>query len=390
MNSKSYQDQNFKGISLENWRSHPFNRTAFSNIERILPIAIIEKGNNSSNTKIKYENLSLLSFTNKYQEKQTIKDFLKKNLSDNFVIIKEGNKVYEWFNKNEQKNKQHILFSVSKSLTGLAIGLLIENNLIDINKKITFYIPEVENSAYNEATVKHLLNMTISTNFKEEYLDRSGLFNLYRQATGFNPKSTDNKIGLKEFLKLMPKSQNPHGTIYQYCSPNTDLLGWIIERVTNKKYSEFFSEEIFQKCNPNFNAFITLDDEGSPRTAGGICMNINDLAKIAELVRCRGSVENKQIIKENTIAELIDYKAEHPWPSKEKGRLFSKGGYKSKWYQTGHKNKEICAIGIHGQWIWIDPIKEISIVMLSSRKTPLSITKDINFTLLCEEICKTL
>ena len=77
MNSKSYQDQNFKGISLENWRSHPFNRTAFSNIERILPIAIIEKGNNSSNTKIKYENLSLLSFTNKYHEKQTITDFLK-------------------------------------------------------------------------------------------------------------------------------------------------------------------------------------------------------------------------------------------------------------------------------------------------------------------------
>ena len=390
MTSKFYQDQNFKGVTLKNWRLYPFNRTAFSNIEKILPISIIEKGSNSSNTNIKYENLSSLSFTNKYQEKQIITDFLKKNLSDNFVIIKGGNKVYEWFNENEQKNKQHILFSVSKSLTGLATGLLIENNLIDINKKITFYIPEVENSAYDEATVKHLLNMTISTNFKEEYLDKSGLFNLYRQATGFNPKSTDNTIGLKGFLKLMPKSQNPHGTNYQYCSPNTDLLGWIIERVTNKKFSEFFSEEIFKKCNPDFNAFISLDDEGSPRTAGGICMNINDLAKIAELVRCRGSIENKQIIKESTIAELIDYKAEHPWASIEKGRLFPKGGYRSKWYQTGHNNKEICAIGIHGQWIWIDPIKEISIVMFSSRKMPLSITKDLNFTLLCEEICKTI
>ena len=390
MTSKSYQDQNFNGISLENWRSHPFNRTAFYNIEKILPITIIEKGSNSSNALSKHEDLSSLSFTNKYQEKQNITDFLQKSLSDNFVIIQRGNKVYEWFNENKQKNKQHILFSVSKSLTGLATGLLIENNLIDINKEITIYIPEVKNSAYDKATVKNLLDMTISTDFKEEYLDKSGLFNLYRQATGFNPKKIDTEIGLKGFLKLMPKSQNPHGNKYQYCSPNTDLLGWIIERVTNKKFSEFFSEEIFQKCKPNFNAFITLDDEGSPRTAGGICMNIEDLSKIAELVRCRGSVENKQIIKENTIAELIDYKAEHPWPSKEKGRLFSKGGYKSKWYQTGHKNKEICAIGIHGQWIWIDPIKEISIVMLSSRKTPLSITKDINFTLLCEEICKTL
>ena len=140
MTSKFYQDQNFKGVTLKNWRLYPFNRTAFSNIEKILPVSIIEKGNNSSNTNIKYENLSSLSFTNKYQERQIITDFLKKNLSDNFVIIKGGNKVYEWFNENEQKNKQHILFSVSKSLTGLATGLLIENNLIDINKKITFYI----------------------------------------------------------------------------------------------------------------------------------------------------------------------------------------------------------------------------------------------------------
>ena len=390
MTSKSYQDQNFNGISLENWRSYPFNRTAFYNIEKILPITIIEKGSNSSNALSKHEDLSSLSFTNKYQEKQNITDFLQKSLSDNFVIIQRGNKVYEWFNDNKQKNKQHILFSVSKSLTGLATGLLIENNLIDINKEITIYIPEVKNSAYDKATVKNLLDMTISTDFKEEYLDNFGLFNLYRQATGFNPKKIGTKIGLKGFLKLMPKSQNPHGNKYQYCSPNTDLLGWIIERVTNKKFSEFFSEEIFQKCKPNFNAFITLDDEGSPRTAGGICMNIEDLSKIAELVRCRGSIENKQIIKESTIAELIDYKAEHPWPSVEKGRLFPKGGYRSKWYQTGHSNKEICAIGIHGQWIWIDPIKEISIVMLSSRKTPLSITKDLNFTLLCEEICKTI
>jgi len=390
LTSEFYQDQKFENVSLENWRSYPFNRIAFSNIEKILPISIIKKGNNNSNTTFKYQDLSSLSFTNKYKENQNLTDFLKKNFCDAFVVIKQGNKIYEWFKENEQKDKQHILFSVSKSLTGLATGLLIENNLIDINKEITFYIPEVKNSAYDEATIKNLLDMTISTNFKEEYLDKSGLFNLYRQATGFNPKNIDTKIGLKGFLKLMPKSLDPHGTKYQYCSPNTDLLGWIIEKVTNKKYSEFFSEEIFQKCKPNFNAFITLDDEGSPRTAGGICMNIEDLSKIAELVRCRGSIENKQIIKENTIAELIDYKAEHPWPSVEKGRLFPKGGYRSKWYQTGHNNKEICAIGIHGQWIWIDPIKEISIVMFSSRKMPLSITKDLNFTLLCKEICITI
>ena len=375
-------------INLNNWRTHPYNRIAFSNIEKILPTSIIKKGINSVRFKNKFEDLKSLTFLNKYKEHQSLKEYLKKNFTDMFLVIKKGNKVFEWFSENQNSNKSHILFSISKSLTGLIAGVLIEKRLIDESKNITFYIPEVKNSAYDNATIRNLLDMTVSSNFHEEYLDKSGLFNLYRQATGFNPRDKDTKIGLKGFLKLIPKSHNTHGNNYQYCSPNTDLLGWIIERVTNKKFSEFFSEEIFQKCNPNFNAFVTLDNEGSPRTAGGICMNINDLAKIAELVRCRGSLENNQIIKENTIARLIDYKADYPWPSVERGRLFPKGGYRSKWYQTGHKNKEICAIGIHGQWIWVDQIKEVSIVMFSSRKTPLSLSKDINFSLLCEELCK--
>ena len=375
-------------INLNNWRTHPYNRIAFSNIEKILPTSIIKKGNNSVRFKNKFEDLKSLTFLNKYKEHQSLKEYLKKNFTDIFLVIKKGNKVFEWFSENQNSNKSHILFSISKSLTGLIAGVLIEKRLIDESKNITFYIPEVKNSAYDNATIRNLLDMTVSSNFQEEYLDKTGLFNLYRQATGFNPRDKDTKIGLKGFLKLIPKSHNTHGNNYQYCSPNTDLLGWIIERVTNKKFSEFFSEEIFQKCNPNFNAFVTLDNEGSPRTAGGICMNINDLAKIAELVRCRGSIENNQIIKENTIARLIDYKADYPWPSFERGRLFPKGGYRSKWYQTGNKNKEICAIGIHGQWIWIDQIKEVSIVMFSSRKTPLSLSKDINFSLLCEELCK--
>ena len=375
-------------INLNNWRTHPYNRIAFSNIEKILPTSIIKKGNNSVRFKNKFEDLKSLTFLNKYKEHQSLKEYLKKNFTDIFLVIKKGNKVFEWFSENQNSNKSHILFSISKSLTGLIAGVLIEKRLIDESKNITFYIPEVKNSAYDNATIRNLLDMTVSSNFQEEYLDKTGLFNLYRQATGFNPRDKDTKIGLKGFLKLIPKSHNTHGNNYQYCSPNTDLLGWIIERVTNKKYSEFFSDEIFQKCNPNFNAFVTLDNEGSPRTAGGICMNINDLAKIAELVRCRGSIENKQIIKENTIARLIDYKADYPWPSVERGRLFPKGGYRSKWYQTGNKNKEICAIGIHGQWIWVDQIKEVSIVMFSSRKTPLSLSKDINFSLLCEEVCK--
>jgi len=381
-------DNTNQGFSLSNWRTYPHNRIAFSNVKSILPVSIIKKGEKPKNIQSKLEDLSLLKFTNKYKEEIKITDFLQKSFSDSFLILKKGKKIFEWYNDLNLKNNQHILFSVSKSLTSLLAGILINKNLIKPNKEITFYIPEVRESAYKNSTIRNLLDMTVSSNFKEDYLDKTGLFKLYREATGFNPHSSKNRIGLKGFLELMPKSEINHGEKYQYCSPNTDLLGWIIERVTETKFSNLFASEIYQKCKPNDDAYVTLDHEGSPRTAGGICMTSNDLSKVAEMVRCKGSLEGKQIISEDVMSNLIDYKNKHPWPNKEVGRLFPKGGYRSKWYQSGLDNKEICAIGIHGQWIWIDPISEVSIVMFSSRKQPLSISNEKNFSLLCLEICK--
>ena len=47
-------------------------------------------------------------------------------------------------------------------------------------------------------------------------------------------------------------------------------------------------------------------------------------------------------------------------------RLFASGNYRSLWYQSGFKDQDICAIGIHGQWLWINPKKELVIVKLAS------------------------
>ena len=107
-----------------------------------------------------------------------------------------------------------------------------------------------------------ILDMTISTNFKEEYLDKTGIFNLYREATGFNPKTSNNNIGLKDFLKLMPKSKRNMAVIII-----TALLIQTFWDGSLKKLQELVLEITFQKkyskMYPQYNAFITLDHENS-------------------------------------------------------------------------------------------------------------------------------
>ena len=95
--------------------------------------------------------------------------------------------------------------------------------------------------------------------------------------------------GLHEFLSTMPKSREPHGKKYHYCSPHSDLLGWIIERASGQNFSKILSNLLFKPSGINFSANITLDKWGASRAAGGISISPYDLLLIAEMVRCLGS-----------------------------------------------------------------------------------------------------
>ena len=64
---------------------------------------------------------------------------------------------------------------------------------------------------------------------------------------------------------------------------------------------------------------------------------------------------------------------------------FPNGNYRSKWYQTGFDENEFCAIGIHGQNIWINPKKELTIIRMSSASDPINIkTEELMFSVFKE------
>ena len=93
----------------------------------------------------------------------------------------------EWYNRHYDGSSSHILFSVSKSLTGAMTGILVEKGLLDPESPVTDYVPEVADSAYGNCTVRHVLDMTVSSSFTEEYVDLSGEYGRYRRATLWEP-----------------------------------------------------------------------------------------------------------------------------------------------------------------------------------------------------------
>jgi CubicO group peptidase (beta-lactamase class C family) len=237
---------------------------------------------------------------------------------------------------------------------------------------VTRYIPEAAGSAYGDCTVRHVLDMTVSINFIEDYLDAQGDFARYRRATGFNPVPDGQKPeDLRSFLPTLRRGPGPHGQIFHYVSPNSDLLGWILERATGRPFADVFADAIWRKLGTEFDAYIAVDRMGAPRTAGGICACLRDLARFGDMVRMGGVAHGERLVPAWWIEDIRTKGDPAAWAAGDIAKLIPGGRYRGKWYNMGNERGAFCAIGIHGQWIYIDPVAEVTIVKVSSQPLPL-------------------
>jgi CubicO group peptidase (beta-lactamase class C family) len=170
--------------------------------------------------------------------KSNLLSILKKCDTDAFLVMQKGILKYEFFDNFTKENTPHIIFSLSKSITSLLTGILVSQKVINLDSPVSTIIEETKGSAYEHATVRNVLDMNVASRFVEDYTGNEQIFKDYRASTGWDiPKQTKelNFLGLHDFLSKLTTSDLEHGRKYHYCSPHSDLLGWIIERASGKK-----------------------------------------------------------------------------------------------------------------------------------------------------------
>jgi len=375
-------------VSLENWRKYPYCKWSFLNVRNLIPTAPI-LGNRKSDIEFTKDLLDLSDMIINHQgNKLNLLSVFKQCDTDAFLVMHKGKLKFEFFDNFTKKDTPHIIFSLSKSLTSLLVGILVNEKIINLDTPVSYIIKETKGSAYENATVRNVLDMNVASKFIEDYSGNAQIFKDYRASTGWDlpKKSLElNYLGLHDFLSKLPKINMGHGKKYHYCSPHSDLLGWIIERASGKKYSTIMSELLFKPAGVKYEAYVTVDKWGASRAAGGISISPYDLLILSELVRCHGTSNNNQIIPSSWIEDIQNYKNNTSYLNQDNLERFPKGNYRSKWYQTGFNDNEYCGIGIHGQNIWINPKKELTIVRLSSASEPINIkTEELMFSVFKE------
>jgi CubicO group peptidase (beta-lactamase class C family) len=362
-------------VTLENWRDPPFNRWAFQHVRELLPSADI--ANDPANVRqlvSRPSDMGALPIDAGRKAPLSLEAFLTETNTNGIVILHDGRIVFERYANDMTAATPHILMSVSKSMLGLLAGALVARGALTPDRAVTDVVPEVAGTAYEGATIRHLLDMRAGVAFEEDYLATSGAIVAYRRATGWNPLSPgEQACDLRAFYGQMRESVRPHGQIFDYVSPNTDLLGWVIERAAGRRYADLMSDLIWKPMGAAHSAYITVDRLGAPRCAGGMCATLPDLARIGQLVIERGSRAGSEIIPAAWIDDIMENGDPDAWAAGSFVEYFPNVAmhYRSKWYVQRGPVPLLMAFGIHGQYLFIDRQRKIVIAKASSQDLPL-------------------
>ncbi|MBV9563228.1 MAG: serine hydrolase [Bradyrhizobium sp.] len=353
-----------------NWRTAPFSRWAFQNIRSILGVSDIESAPGSG-WALPESPASFDAFSLRLPSGSTLDlpGFLQATATDGLLLLHHGRIAFEFYAGGMARETPHILMSATKSITGLMVGLLEARGELEVDAEVSRYVPEIAAGPYQGATVRDLLDMRTGIVLDEEAL------RAYATASGWEPLAPGETADLHGFFAHLAVPYQPHGGPFSYVSPNTDLLGWVIERAAGRSFASLVGTLLWKPMGASGETFITVDDKDAPRCTGGFCATLRDFARLGQLVLMNGRRDSNQIVSERWIDDIRTNGDAGAWRDGQWRDSFAAISrnmrYRSGWYVIDDAPQILFAMGIHGQNLFVDAANAMVIAKLSSQAQPI-------------------
>jgi len=352
--------------------SFPKLRWTVCHIRELMPTKQVSRGIGSP-VPFEYaidDSIDAVTFMPMGSEKSmTWKESLSANYTDGILILHKGRVVYEnYFGCLDEMGK-HAAMSMTKSITGLLAEILVVEGRLDEQVKVSSIIPELKNSAFGNATVRQVMDMTTALDYSEDYSDPKADIWIYSKAASPLPKPADydGPNGYFEYLQTV-KQNGVHGKIFGYRTINSDALGWILSRVTGKDLAHLLSELIWSRMGAEQDGYMTVDAKGTPFAGGGLSAGMRDLGRIGLLMLNGGKINGQQLFPKEVI-ENIRAGGDKKAFAKAGYKTLTGGSYRSMWWVFHNKHGAFAARGVHGQTLYVDPAAEMVIVRFASFPT---------------------
>ena len=347
----------------------PQIRWSFSHWRELMPSAEISRGDGPVSVlpvAIR-DDLDAVSFTPLGGgQPMTWGQSLAANYTDGILVMHRGTVVYERYFGALTPHGQHIAHSVTKSFVGTAAAMLIAEGRLDRDALVIRYLPELAESAFADATVGQVLDMTTALAYTEVYTDPNSDAFAFVRAVGMLPRPPgySGPTTSFDYLKTL-KKDGQHGEEFHYKSVNTEVVGWLVSRISGMPLAQVLSERFWQPMGMERDAYVQVDSIGTGYAAGGLNLQLRDFGRFCEMMRNNGRFNGRQIVPGAVVADIA---------AGGSRAAFVFGGYPTlpgwsyhnQWWVSHNANGAYMARGVFGQACYVDPKAEMIIVRFAS------------------------
>jgi CubicO group peptidase (beta-lactamase class C family) len=189
---------------------------------------------------------------------------------------------------------------------GTMAACLVAQGQLDEHQHVGHYVPELTASGFGNATVRQVMDMTTGIDYTENYADPQAEIWNHMRAGGVMPRPAG-YAGPTHFYDYLPRvrPKGVHGEQFTYRTANTDVLGWIVARVTGLSCEALLSQLIWQPMGAEQDAYYAVDSVGTAFAGGGLNTSLRDLARFGELMRNHGRVGDQQVLPEAAVRDCF-------------------------------------------------------------------------------------
>lgn len=326
----------------------------FRNIDRLFPTRTVRHGDNAyplRNSDKALGNFRFKSGDNEYD----LYDYLAIGRVSGLLVISDDEIVFEKYFLGNDENTRWMSMSVVKSMSAMLVGAAIRDGDIEsIDDDVTRYLPQFTDSAYDGVTVRHLLQMTSGVAWNETYTDPASDRRAMLDAQiGQEPRK------ILQLMAALPSAAAP-GSIFNYSTGETHVVGALIHAATGKPVAQYLSEKIWANFGMESDASWWLESDGGLEVGGsGLSATLRDYGRFGLFMLHGGRAGGEPVLPEGWVemastpkqvgGEQVDY-GYMLWPLRD-------GAY--------------AAIGIFGQFVYVHPKRDVVIAMWSAQPKPM-------------------
>ena len=243
---------------------------------------------------------------------------------------------------------------MTKSITSVLIGCALAEGRIDsLDTPITRYLPELSHGGYDGASIRDVMEMRSGVDYEERYdFENPGV-----AASNHIAALVRNTARFADAARTLPRV-SPPGERFQYKTIDTAVLGWLLERVTQGSVSAYTARCLWEPLGAEADGYYIMDGApgiGREFSGAGFNATLRDYGRFGQMMLDGGVANGRRIVSAEWVRESTEPR--HPEDNR-------RGGYGLQWWTMGD-SEAYSAIGLQGQYIYVDPPSRTVVVKLS-------------------------